>query len=130
MKRVLALFSAFLMIFLVLDSQGSPVQAAEVPGEECGCHELQPLTGSERNKIVSTLLKSNEFKAVKAELKGANYQWDGAHAIEVVQPGPSMTLAGTYFSDQNGTRMVAAFILMNGNIVYGGLQPEEGKHQH
>lgn len=130
MKRVLVMLCGSLMAFLLLAAQGIPVQAAEAPGEDCGCHDLQPLTGPERNKIVSNLLKSNEFKTVKADLKKGNYQWKGAHAIEVVVPDPSVTLVGAYFTDKNGAKMVAAFILMDGKFVYGGLQPAEGEHQH
>ena len=49
----------------------------------CGC-VTKEIFGAEKNKIVSNLLKSDEFKNAKKELKEEGYKWKGVSDIEVV----------------------------------------------
>ncbi|MEH7180427.1 hypothetical protein [Neobacillus vireti] len=79
------------------------VQDEEPDDENCTCHELLPLTGSERNMIVADLLKSNVFKNERMRLKKDGYKWYGASGIEVIQPTEGITLVGVPFSTNDGT---------------------------
>jgi len=53
-------------------------------GEEgCGC-ETREITGAEKNKIVSDLLKSDELKNARKGLMEVGFKWNGVGAIEVI----------------------------------------------
>src|SRR4051794_33221421 len=104
MKKLLTLLCTSLIVLLMFATPGNTVIAAqnvvdnvtylgppppgevEDPGDDnCTCHDLVPLTGSERNKIVANLLKSDVFKNQKMNLKREGFKWNGASGIEVIQ---------------------------------------------
>ena len=63
MKKVLSLLFTSLLVFLMFVGPGNVALAHEGDGG-CGC-ETREITGAEKNKIVSNLLKSDEFKNAK-----------------------------------------------------------------
>jgi hypothetical protein len=56
--------------------------AAAFAAEDCGC-DITQVTGAEKNKIVSNMLKSDAFKAKKQELQQQGYQLQGVSGAEV-----------------------------------------------
>ncbi|MDF2791174.1 MAG: hypothetical protein K0S80_4276 [Neobacillus sp.] len=114
MKKFLTVLFSSLIVLLMFVTPVNPVQAAE-PEDGCSCHDLIPLTGSERNKIVADLLSSDAFKVKKSELISTGYSWNGANSIEVILPEEGVTMVGVPFSDQNGIIEVNVFI--NGTFV-------------
>jgi hypothetical protein len=130
MRKVLTLLCTSLIVFLMFVGPGNPVKAAKnsadnvtymglsQPGEvedpggdDCTCHDLLPLTGSERNKIVAEVLKSHVFKSEKMRLKQDGYKWQGASGIEVIQPTEDFTLVGVPFLNTDGTIEMHAFLI-------------------
>jgi hypothetical protein len=118
MKKILPFLFTSLIVLLLLVGPGNPVQAEE-PGDDCTCHDLIPLNGSERNKIVAVLLSSDAFKFKKSELINKGYSWNGANSIEVLLPAEGVTMVGVPFTDQNGITLVYAFI----NGAFAGTAP-------
>jgi hypothetical protein len=118
MKKILTLLCTSLIVLLMLVGPGNPVQAEE-PGDDCTCHDLIPLNGSERNKIVAVLLSSDAFKIKKSELISNGYSWNGAKSIEVVLPAEGVTMVGVPFTDKNGNILVYVFI----NGAFAGTSP-------
>ncbi|NWQ43727.1 hypothetical protein MLOOGBEN_23795 [Bacillus sp. EB106-08-02-XG196] len=114
MKKILTLLCTSLIVLLMFVGPGNPVQAEE-PADDCTCHELEPLTGVERNKIVASFISTNEFKSKKAELISSGYKWNGAKTIEVILPAEGVTMIGVPFIDQDGIPSVNVFI--NGAFV-------------
>ncbi|WP_223590342.1 hypothetical protein [Neobacillus bataviensis] len=108
MKKVLTLLFGGLIALTLFVSTGNTAKAEEP--EDCSCHELKPLTGSERNKIVADLISSKAFKEKKKELKAIGYQWNGAHGIEVIQPYEGFTLVGVPFTTFEGNVEMVVFI--------------------
>jgi hypothetical protein len=130
MKKVLTLLCTSLIVFLMFVDPGNPVEAAKnsadnvtylgppLPGEvedpgndDCTCHDLLPLKGSERNKIVAEVLKSDVFKNEKMRLKKDGYKWHGASGIEVIQPTEDFTLVGVPFLNNGGTIEMHTFLI-------------------
>jgi hypothetical protein len=106
MKKYLSLLCGGLIVLFMLATPGNPVKAAE----ECGCN-VTPIVGHERNVIVSNLLKSDEFKDLKKDLKKEGYKWNGAHDIEVVKNNDyGIILVGVPFTDDDGIEEVFVFI--------------------
>jgi hypothetical protein len=79
MKKIVTLLFTSLIVLLMFVSPGAPVQAE---GNECGC-VTEEIFGAEKNKIVSDLLKSDELKNARKELKTYGYQWNGVGKVEV-----------------------------------------------
>ncbi|WP_407268020.1 hypothetical protein [Radiobacillus sp. PE A8.2] len=78
-KKLLVLLSVLTFVFILAPT----VSAAEVD-DDCGCHDgVRDVTGAEKNKIVSNLLKSDEWKAMKKDVKALGYKWNGVSGIEV-----------------------------------------------
>ncbi|WP_042456868.1 hypothetical protein [Neobacillus dielmonensis] len=118
-KLVMLIFGVFIALALFTVT-GSPVQAAE-PDDDCTCHDLLPITGAERNKIVAKFLSSQEFQAKKAELLATGHTWNGAHTIEVILPAGSVTMVGVPFVDADGVPLMYAFV----NGMFVGTAPVE-----
>ncbi|MFJ7726348.1 hypothetical protein ACIQXV_09305 [Neobacillus sp. NPDC097160] len=97
------------------------VTPAVTDDDSCGCHDLIPLTGVERNKIVAKFISSDEFKAKKSELLKSGFKWNGAHTIEVVLPAEGVTMVGVPFFSADGVPTVYVFI----NGVFVGTAPAE-----
>ncbi|WP_251550564.1 hypothetical protein [Neobacillus muris] len=114
MKKLVTLILGVLVALSLFTVSGSPVQAAE-PDDDCSCHELSPITGAERNKIVAKFISSEEFKTQKAQLLAAGYKWNGAHTIEVVLPAEDVIMVGVPFTNEEGAAFMYVFI--NGTFV-------------
>lgn len=122
MKKLLTvLFGGFIALSLFV-ATGNTAKAAEptdpppaVEDDGCSCHDLIPLQGAERNKIVAKFISSDEFKAKKMQLLKTGFTWNGANTIEVVLPAEGVTMIGVPFISANGTLEVYVFI--NGTFV-------------
>ncbi|MCL6570115.1 MAG: hypothetical protein K6T88_00330 [Bacillus sp. (in: Bacteria)] len=109
MKKILSVLFGSLILLLMFAVPGSPVQAEE--NDECGC-VTEEISGAEKNKMVSNLLKSDEFKNMKKEQMQSLYKWKGVSEIEVIR---NITFGGVIIitipiSTIDGTEMVAGFI--------------------
>ncbi|MBL4950719.1 hypothetical protein JK635_00475 [Neobacillus sp. YIM B02564] len=120
MRKFLTLLCGGILAFSLFAWTGSPVKAAE-PGDDCGCHDLIPLQGAERNKIVAKLISSDAFKAVKKEAKKNGYSWNGANEVEVVIPAEGVTMVGAKFTNNQGNALM--FVFTNG--VFVGTTPAD-----
>lgn len=120
MKKLLSVLFTSLIVLLMFAAPGNPVQAEET-GDDCSCHDLLPLTGAERNKMVAAFISSSEFKSKKADLISSGYKWNGANTIEVVLPAEGVTMVGVPFISNDGIATVYVFI--NGYFV--GTAPAE-----
>jgi hypothetical protein len=126
MKKILSLLCGSLIVLLMFAAPGNPVQAAEnliyvgVPPEidhsddNCACHELTPLSGSERNKMVSNLLKTDIFKDAKKDLKNQGYKWNGANEMGVIILEEGVTLVVAPFTTDKGVVEIHGFIFFTG----------------
>jgi hypothetical protein len=108
-KKLLGLLCGGVMALSLFAATGNSVQAAG-PDDDCSCHELLPLSGAERNKIVAKFLSSSQFQAQKLELLASGNSWNGAHTIEVVQPAEGVTMVGVPFTNAEGIPSVYVFI--------------------
>jgi hypothetical protein len=130
MKKIVTLLCTSLIVLLMFSTPGITVTAAENvvenvtylgppqpgevedPGDDgCTCHDLVPLTGSERNKIVATLLKSDVFKNQKMNFIKDGFKWNGASGIEVIQPIEEVTLVGVPFISTDGILEMHTFLI-------------------
>jgi hypothetical protein len=83
MKKIVTLLLTSLIVFLMFVGPGNVVKADENhEGHGCGC-VVEPVLGAEKNKIISNLLKSNEFKVVKKEQQKNGFNLQGVKNIEV-----------------------------------------------
>lgn len=105
------------MAFTIFVTGGNTAKAAGLsnsPGTaatsgDCGCH-VTIITGKERNKLVSHLLKTHEFKTVKKNAKKEGYSWNGAHDIQVIRKNDTgEILIGVPFTDPNGNVVMFVF---------------------
>lgn len=124
MKGFLSLLLGSMIAVFVLFTPGNAAYAADAVGPEtnhCGC-EVTYLTGAERNKIVSNLLKSDEFKSLKKDLIQDGYKWKGAGAIEVIQNHTygGIILVGVPFIDNAGTEWFFVHLYEEGTFTYLG----------
>ncbi len=129
MKRRLSLILGSLALFLMIFAPSGFAQAEET---DCECPGTV-ITGAERNKLVSNLLKSDEFKTVKKDLMKDGYKWQGADAIELrdLSELVPFNLKGyqVLFLDEAGKLHGAAFSLVDGQLAYGGIISLDD-HQH
>ncbi|MFL6554568.1 MAG: hypothetical protein ACJ8MO_00460 [Bacillus sp. (in: firmicutes)] len=109
MKKLLTILCGVLIALSLFVTTGNTVKAAE-PEEDCTCHDLLPIQGVERNKIVAKFLSSEEFKAKKTELLNSGFTWNGAHTIEVVLPAEGVTMVGVPFTSADGIKEMYVFI--------------------
>ena len=109
MKKLLTVLAGVVIALSLFVTTGNTVKAAE-QDEDCTCHDLLPLQGAERNKIVAKFLSSEEFKAKKLELITSGSTWKGAHTIEVVLPAEGVTMVGVPFINVDGIPEVYVFI--------------------
>ena len=119
MKKLLPLLFGGLIALTLFVTTGNTAKAAQ--NDDCTCHDLIPLSGSERNKIVADLLSSESFKTQKMELIKSGYKWNGAHTIEVVIPAEKVTMVGVPFISPDGAPLVYVFI----NGTFAGTSPVE-----
>jgi hypothetical protein len=127
MKGYLSLVLGSLIVVLMLVSPGNTAKAAGPSSEqatvtgECGC-DVSVISGAERNKMVSDLLKSDDFKAQRENLKKDGYSWNGANDIEIIQNHThgDIILVGVPFTDEAGTEVFYAYLYMNGTFIFVG----------
>jgi hypothetical protein len=136
MKRILAcLMGSIVAILLFFLPAGSGAQASELEqspaseqqtSSECGC-DVSYLTGAERNKIVSNLLKTSEFKAKKQEMKKKGYHWNGAGEVEVIQNHTmgDIILVGASFDNEEGIEYMCVYLYQDGTFIYLGDAPAQ-----
>jgi hypothetical protein len=133
MKKILSLLCGSLIVLLMFAAPGNPVQAEEEP---CICGDIitQEILGAERNKIISNLLKSDEFKTIKKVQMQHGLKWNGVNNIVVEnviindKDGNFITsfiAIAAPFYDQDGTLNMAVFF----NGEFQGIAPE-GNHEH
>jgi hypothetical protein len=118
MKKIATLLFTSLIVLLMFVGPGNVVKADENDEEhECGCI-VEPVLGAEKNKIVSNLLKSNEFKAVKKEQQKKGFNLLGVKDIEVLNnfyKNPNtgelevILMVGVPFTTKDGTVTMAVF---------------------
>ncbi|WP_160722836.1 hypothetical protein [Bacillus sp. USDA818B3_A] len=109
MKKLLTVIGGLVIAGTLFITSGNTVKASENE-EPCTCHDLKPLQGPERNKLVADLLSSKEFKAKKHELLSLGYKWNGAHSIEVMVPMEGVTMIGVPFVSEDGNSYMYVFI--------------------
>jgi hypothetical protein len=121
MKKYLSLLLGSLIVLLMFVTPGNSAKAAEPElltavsaTHDCGC-DVSPVLGAERNKLVSNLLSSDEYKTVKSDTKNAGYKSHGANEIEVIRNNANgMILIAVPFTKGNVTEM---FVFANGVFV-------------
>jgi hypothetical protein len=117
MKKVLTVLFSSLIVLLMFAGSGNPVQAKKA---DCDCEGL--LTGSERNKIVSDIIKTDVFKNLKSDQKGEGFVWGGAAEILVAKPIESVTIVVIPFTNKDGITKVAGF--RNGELIGVEVSPD------
>jgi hypothetical protein len=125
MRKLISLLSGCLVIFgLLFVTPGNAVFAAE---EDCECHDVTFIFGAEKNKVVSDILKSNEFKNTKKDWKNNGYSFNGVDDVEVIKfNSDGSIMVGFPVTNKDGVLEMAAFI----NGIYLGVGPIVGDHEH
>lgn len=125
MRKLISLVSGCLVILsLLFVTPGNAVFAAE---EECTCHDVTPIFGAEKNKIVSDILKSDEFKNAKKDWKNEGYKFNGVDDVEVIRHNfYGYVMVGFPVTNIDGVLEMAAFF----DGVYLGVGPIEEDHEH
>jgi hypothetical protein len=120
MKKILSLLCGSLIVLLMFAAPGNVALAHE--GEEgCGC-ETREITGAEKNKIISNLLKSDELKNFRKGLMEIGFKWNGVGEVEVVYNVTFDTMmVGIPLSYEDGSIWTAAFF----DGVLMGIAPPE-----
>ncbi|WP_419887344.1 hypothetical protein ACN6MT_17910 [Neobacillus niacini] len=107
MKKILTLFFTSLIVLLMFVGPGNVAFAHE--GDGCGCI-VEPVFGAEKNKIVSNLLKSDEFKIVKKENINNGLKWTGVKKVEVIYNiTHDVMMVGVPFINKDGTVLMEVF---------------------
>jgi hypothetical protein len=118
-KKLITVLGGVIIALSLFVTTGNTVKAEE-PGDDCTCHDLIPLQGAERNKIVAKFISSEQFKAKKLELIKSGSTWNGAHLIEVILPAEGVKMIGVPFTGADGIQLV--YVFMNGQFL--GNAPE------
>jgi hypothetical protein len=115
MRKYLSLLFAGFIFLLMFATPETTVKAAE--NDDCACHDVSPILGAEKNKIVSDLLKSEEFKSVRKNPEFNAFNWNGAANIEVVKLNQlNFVMIGVPFTNNNDGN-VYMFAFMNGQFL-------------
>ncbi len=131
MKGYLSLVLGSLIVVLMLVSPGNTAKAAEPTSDqatvtdECGC-DVSVISGAERNKMVANLLKSDDFKTQRENLKKDGYSWNGANDIEIIQNHShgDIILVGVPFTDEAGNVVFYAYLYQDGKFIFVGMAAE------
>jgi hypothetical protein len=109
MKKILSLLCGSLIVLLMFVGPGN-VALAHDGDHDCGC-EVEQLQGAEKNKIVSNLLKSDEFKNVKKKYMKNGFKWTGVSKVEVLKNHTvgGMIMVGVPFYLEDGSVTMAVF---------------------
>jgi hypothetical protein len=125
MRKLISLLSGCLVIFsLLFVTPGNAVFAAEA---ECECHDVTFIFGAEKNKVVSDILKSDEFKNAKKDWKNNGYSFNGVDDVEVIKHNIyGFIMVGFPVTNKDGVLAMAAF--QDGK--YLGIGPIIEDHEH
>jgi hypothetical protein len=125
MRKLISLLSGCAVILgLLFATPGNAVFAAE---EDCECHNVTTIFGAEKNKIVSDILKSDEFKNAKKGWKNKGYSFNGVDDLEVVKHNIyGIVMVGFPVTNKDGVLEMAAFL----DGVYLGIGPIDEDHEH
>jgi hypothetical protein len=125
MRKLISLLSGCVVILVVLFvTPGNAVFATE---DDCECHNVTTIFGAEKNKIVSDILKSDEFKNAKKGWKNKGYSFNGVDDVEVVKHNIyGSIMVGFPVTNKNGVLEMAAFL----DGVYLGIGPIDEDHEH
>jgi hypothetical protein len=118
MRKLISLLSGCLVILgFLFVTPGNSVFAAE---GDCECHDVTTIFGAEKNKVVSNILKSDEFKNAKKEWKKEGYSFKGVDDVEVIKHNIyGYVMVGFPVINKDGVLEMAAFI----DGVYLGIGP-------
>lgn len=109
MKKILTLLCTSLIVLLMFAGPGNVAFAHEGEEHECGC-VVEPVYGAEKNKIVSNLLKSEEFKKVKKVNMENGLKWNGVKKVEVIYNiTQEIMMVGVPFMNEDGTVIMEVF---------------------
>jgi hypothetical protein len=124
MRKLISLLSGCAVILgLLFVTPGNAVFAAE---EDCECHNVTTIFGAEKNKIVSDILKSDEFKIAKKGWKNKGYSFNGVDDVEVVKHKIyGFVMVGFPVTNKDGVLEMAAFL----DGVYLGIGPIDEDHE-
>ncbi|WP_045521705.1 hypothetical protein [Neobacillus niacini] len=119
MKKILTLLCTSLIVFLMFGGPGNVAMAHEGDGCDCVTKEI---TGAEKNKIVSNLLKSDDLKNARKEIKEEGFKWNGIGNVEVIYNiTHDIMMVGIPVKNADETIWTAVFF----NGVYMGVAPPE-----
>ncbi|QCJ42790.1 hypothetical protein FAY30_13205 [Bacillus sp. S3] len=114
MKKLLTVLCGILVALSLFVTTGNTAKAAvtvqsdELSGE-CGC-VVEPILGSERNKIAANLISSEAFKTVKKNLKKDGLKWTDANSLEVIHNiSHNIVMVGVPFENKHGDVFMAVF---------------------
>jgi hypothetical protein len=109
MKKIITLLCTSLIVLLMFVGPGNVAFAHEEEEHDCGCI-VEPIYGAEKNKIVSNLLKSEEFKNVKKDNMRNGLNLKGVKGIEVIYNiTHEVMMVGVPFVKADGTVIMEAF---------------------
>jgi hypothetical protein len=110
-RKLLGLLCGGVMAFSLFAAPGNPVKAAETDEEYCPCHDVTPILGAEKNKLISDLISSQDFKNVKNANIKVESIWSGVNNTEVFyQNYFRVMIIGIPVTSPDGTAMMATFI--------------------
>ena len=127
MKKLLTVLFGGIIALTLFVTTGNTAKAAEIYptfqtfDDDCECHNVTPIFGAERNKIVAGVISSDAFKTVKKDLKQDGFKWTGANDVEVLKHNTYGTLIVGVPFENNGTKVMAVF--MDG--VFMGISPAD-----
>lgn len=116
MKKVLSLLMASLVVFMMFGVSGGKVLAAPKPVvEDCGC-PFEKVSGAEKNKVVSDLLKSEVFKNAKKQATEAGLKWRGADQIYImkIQEGIPYAITVPFYTVDGD---IVEYYFFNGELI-------------
>jgi hypothetical protein len=127
MKKYLSLLIGGFIFLFMFAAPGSSVKAEGLStnapfvqnsitkgSTDCGCGT--PILGAEKNKIISEILKSEEFKNVKKEAMKEGFSWRGVEGTSVSDLGVYGIGVVFPFYDKNGTLYGYGFL--NGHFAF------------
>ncbi|MDQ0201346.1 hypothetical protein [Neobacillus ginsengisoli] len=91
MKKFLSVLCVSLFVLLMFGTPGNSVKAAGnsansvVPATlDCGCN-VTPLVGTEKYKIIASIVLSEEFVKMLMDANKNGYKWDKSEDIQVIK---------------------------------------------
>lgn len=112
MKRIFSLLLAGFVVVLMFGGTGNTALAApKEKVEDCGCKSGFSI--SEKNKIVSDLLTSDNFKNTKILAETLGFKWRGADQIDLAKNDVNgLIYIMVPFYNTDGT--IEVFLFING----------------